>query len=91
MMTLLAVVFALLFLAGCATADRSMSMMFCSQKGIDSPECAMTRQNEDQKVQAKNTGTAVGGVLGCVLTGPFCLFGVGPALGALIGNSTSGN
>ena len=80
----------LFLLAGCST-DRSMSTMMCMQYGISSPQCITARQQEEQKSSDKTTGTTTGAIVGCVLTGPFCLLGVGPLVGGLVGNSMSGN
>jgi uncharacterized protein YceK len=72
-------------LGGCATVDRSYSQAVCMEKGATTSECIMARQSDAQNSNAKTTNAATGAVTGCVVTGPFCLLLVGPAIGALIG------
>ena len=88
MKTLLLVL--ILLVSGCST-NRSLSNMTCRERGVTSSECYQARQIEDKKASEKQTGTATGVVLGCVLTGPFCLLGIGPVVGGFIGHAVSGN
>src|SRR5689334_12017884 len=84
------IVVLILLYSGCST-NRSLSNMTCRERGVTSSECYQARQIEDKRASEKETGTATGVVLGCVLTGPFCLLGVGPVVGGFIGHAVSGN
>lgn len=79
----------LLLVSGCASVDRTYSNAVCLEKGAATAECQLARQADAQNSGAKGQNAAVGAVTGCVLTGPFCLLGVGPLIGALVGYGTT--
>ena len=79
----------LVLITGCATVNRERSTAICMEKGASSAECSMARMADVQDSNAKTTNAATGAVVGCILTGPFCLIPIGPAIGALIGAGTT--
>lgn len=70
-------------LGGCATQVSPLTQKVCAEKGMESSDCMLAQQIDKQNVRGQNM--AAGAALGCVLTGPFCLFGVGPLIGGAIG------
>ena len=70
-------------LGGCATQTSPLTQKVCTEKGMESSDCMLAQQIDKQNARGQNTAT--GAALGCVLTGPFCLFGVGPLIGGAIG------
>jgi hypothetical protein len=73
----------LFMVAGCAAQVSSLTQKVCAEKGMESSDCMLAQQLDKQNARGQNI--AVGAALGCVLTGPFCIFGVGPAIGTAIG------
>gem|GEM_PF-6153348 len=73
----------LVLLGGCATQMSPLTQKVCAEKGIESSDCMLAQQIDKQNARGQNM--AAGAAVGCVLTGPFCLFGVGPLIGSAIG------
>ena len=81
----------LLLVTSCATVNRRWSTITCQEKGPSSSECSQARiaeamENHEEN-QARSSNTSMGALIGCIVTGPFCLLGVGPVIGAAIGAS----
>jgi hypothetical protein len=71
------------FYGGCSTQVSPLTQKVCAEKGMESSDCMLAQQIDKQNARGQNM--AAGAAMGCVLTGPFCLFGVGPLIGGVIG------
>lgn len=74
---------ALFLLGGCATQVSPLTQKVCDEQGMESSQCMLAQQMDKQNSRGQNM--AAGAAVGCILTGPFCLLGVGPLVGGLIG------